>query len=163
VSLEDLRQLAAENGRFNIGGILRTFNEPTLTLLFLADRTRERFSFKRGADERIGDASTALYQFTERDRPTLIRDDSHDVPARGKLWIDPLTGQILQTFLELNDRHSRVMGEMTVRYGPHLGFDVLVPLEMRETYKAETGEQVLAVATYTSFRKFETAARIIHR
>jgi len=164
VSLDDLRQLAAENGRFNIGGILRTFNEPTLTLLFLSEGNHERFSFKRGADERIGDVAAAVYRFNERERPTIIRDESHDVPAQGKLWIEPQTGQILQTFLELNDRHSRVSGQMTVRYGRHDAFDVLVPLEMRETYKSElNGEQVMTVATYSNFRKFETAARIISK
>jgi hypothetical protein len=53
---------------------------------------------------------------------------------------------------------------MTVRYGQHTAFDVLVPVEMRETYTSElTGEQVTAVAAYSNFRKFETTARIISR
>lgn len=164
VSLEDLRHLAAENGRFNIGQILRTFSEPTLTLLFLDERNRDRFAFKRASDERIGGRSAAVCQFEERKRPTIIRSESRDVPARGKLWIDPQTGQILQTLLELDDRGDRITAEMTVRYGAHAEFDVLVPLEMREVYKsALTGEQVLTVATYSNFRRFQTAARIISR
>jgi hypothetical protein len=163
VSVEDLRQLSAENGRFNIGGILRTFNEPTLTLLFLGDRSRQRFAFKRGEDDRIDDVPVVVYQFTERERPTLIRDESRDVPARGKYWIEPQTGQIVRTLLELNDRHSRVAGQITVRYGRQPAFDVLVPLEMREMYKADAGEQVTAVATYSDFRRFETAARILRK
>jgi hypothetical protein len=86
------------------------------------------------------------------------------VPARGRVWIDTATGEILQTFLELNDRHGRITARMTVRYGQHTAFDVLVPVEMRETYTSElTGEQVTAVAAYSNFRKFETTARIISR
>ncbi len=162
-SLDDLRGLAAENGKFNIGGILRTFNEPTLTLLFLGESDRGRFAFKRGSLTRIDDRPAVVYDYRERDRPTIVRDEGHDVPARGSFWIDPDTGQVLQTQLELNDRHSRITGIMTVRYGSHESFEVLVPIEMREIYKADTGEQVMTVATYTNFRKFETAARIIHK
>jgi hypothetical protein len=162
-SLDDLRALAAENGRYNVGRILRTFNEPTLTLLFLNERNRDRFSFKRGSDEPVGDRDAVVYEFAERGPHTIVRDEMHDVPARGRMWIDPQTGQILQTFLELKDRHSHVTGQMTVRYGPHAGFDVLVPLDMRETYKADAGEQVMTVATYSNFRKFQTAARILRK
>lgn len=163
-SLDDIRRLAADNGRFNIGQILRTFSEPTLTLLFLDARNRHRFTFKSGSGERVGSRASAVYHFSERERPTIVRGDSRDVPARGRIWIDPQTGEILQTFLELNDRHDRIAAQMTVRYGDHAGFDVLVPLEMREIYKSDlTGEQVTAVATYSDFRKFETAARIISR
>ena len=50
---------------------------------------------------------------------------------------------------------------MTVRYGPHPNFDVLVALKMRETYTASSGEAVTAVATYPEFRRFETAGRIV--
>ena len=163
VSLDDLRSLAAENGRFNIGGILRTFNEPTLTLLFLGEANIDRFTFRQRSNERIGDRATVVYEFSEHVRPTLVRDDGHDVPARGRLWIDPDTGEVLQTSLELSDRHSRVTGEISVRYGPQSTFDVLVPLEMREVYKADGGEQVTTVATYSNFRRFETAARIIRQ
>jgi hypothetical protein len=164
ISLEDLRHLAAENGRYNIGRILRTFSEPTLTLLFLDAQNRDRFRFKRAGDEPVGDRAAVVYQYDERKRPTLIRDESRDVPARGRVWIDPATGEILQTFLELNDRHGRITARMTVRYGQHTAFDVLVPVEMRETYTSElTGEQVTAVAAYSNFRKFETTARIISR
>jgi hypothetical protein len=162
-SVEDLRTLAAENGRFNIGRILRTFNEPTLTLLFLSERNHDRFAFKRGPVEDAGDRAAVVYHYDERSRPTLIRDDGHDVPARGDVRIDPDTGQVLETVLELNDRHSRVSGRITVRYGPHEMFDVLVPLEMREMYEADGGEEVTTVAMYSDFRRFETAARIIRR
>jgi len=35
---------------------------------------------------------------------------------------------------------------------------------MRETYKSElSGEQVMTVATYSNFRRFETAARILRK
>jgi hypothetical protein len=77
------------------------------------------------------------------------------------LWIDDATGQVRQTVLELIDRAGGLQGSMTVRYGAHPKFDVLVPLEMQETYTSAAGEQITTRATYSDFRRFETAGRII--
>jgi len=52
-------------------------------------------------------------------------------------------------------------GRMTVSYGPNPKFDVLVPMEMRETYASRLGEEVTTVATYADFRRFETTGRVI--
>ena len=50
---------------------------------------------------------------------------------------------------------------MTVRYAVHPEFDVLVPVEMRETYLSTAGEEVTTIASYSNFRRFQTAGRII--
>ncbi len=161
VSVDQLSALAAENGRFNIGRIVRTFNEPTLALLFLDEHYRRRFTFAKGEPETTEGRRAATYQFAERGSPTVIRGENRDLPVRGTLWIDAATGRVLRTALELSDPSGRLRGRMTVRYGPHPNFDVLVPLEMRETYAASSGESVTAVATYSEFRRFETAGRIV--
>jgi hypothetical protein len=160
VSVDQLKQLAAENGRYNIGQIVRTFNEPTLALLLLDSHYRHRFSFKRGKRETIGGRRAVTYDFIERARPTLIQDRRRDVPARGTLWIDEAAGQVLQTTLALQHEAGRLQGQMTVRYDAHRQFSVLVPVEMRETY-ASSGEEINAIATYSNFRRFETAGRLI--
>jgi len=161
VSVAQLRALADENGRYNIGQIVRTFNEPTLALLFLDEHYRQRFSFQRGKTDRIDGHRVRTYAFSERTRPTVVQDHGRDVPAGGTLWIDDAAGQVRQTLLELTDRASGLQGTMTVRYGAHPKFDVLVPLEMKETYTSTTGEQITTRATYSDFRRFETAGRLI--
>ncbi len=83
------------------------------------------------------------------------------MPARGTLWIEPTTGRVSQTSLELADSAGGLRGRMTVRYGPHPKFNVLVPLEMRERYTSVSGEEVSAVAFYSDFRRFETAGRLV--
>jgi hypothetical protein len=93
--------------------------------------------------------------------PTVIRQQNRDLPVRGSFWIDPATGRVLRTFLELADAAGDLRGSITVQYGPHPKFDVLVPLEMREAYTSSSGEEVTAVASYSDFRRFETAGRII--
>lgn len=153
ISVTQLQAVAAENGRFNIGEIRRTFSEPTLTLTFLDSHYRYRFKFERRGDTEL--------TFVEKERPTVIRSgDRRDVPARGSIWIDPDTGRITQTFMTLKEVNG-LTGSMTVRYGPYAGFDVLVPLQMDETYTSERGEEVVTRALYSDFKHFETSGRII--
>jgi hypothetical protein len=161
VSVDQLKTLAAENGRFNIGGIVHTFNEPTLALLFLDEHYRNRFTFARNGEQLLKGQRATRYDFVERGRPTIIQNRDRDVPVRGTLWIDAATGRVLQTSLELSDPSGRLQGRMTVRYGAHSRFDVLVPLEMREWYTSPSGEELTTVATYADFRRFETAGRLI--
>jgi hypothetical protein len=161
VSLDQLRRLATENGRFNIGQIVRTFNEPTLALLFLDDWYRDRFSFTRAGAEAVENATAIKYAFVERSRPTVVQDRDRDVFARGSIWIEEATGQILQTVLDLASQRDALQGRMTVRYRADARFDVLVPSEMREAYTAASGEQVTTRATYSDFRRFETAGRLV--
>jgi hypothetical protein len=161
ISVAELKQLASENGRYNIGRIVHTFNEPTFALLLLDAQHRRRFSFRRGKRDSVGARRAVTYEFVERTRPTLIKDRNRDVPARGTLWLDEATGQVLQTSLELEQKEEGLRGAMTVRYGPHPQFDVLVPAEMRESYVSTSGEEIATVATYSNFRRFETAGRII--
>ena len=79
--------LAAENGRYNIGKILRTFNEPTLALLFLDDRYRSRFKFQHRDDQTLPapNGRARVYRFVERDKPTVIRT----VRGVGYMFVPP--------------------------------------------------------------------------
>jgi hypothetical protein len=161
VDVDQLKNLAAENGRFNIGGIVHTFNEPTLALLFLDEHHRHRFSFAPSGEQTLDGTRVVRYDFTERARPTVIRNGNRDVPTRGTLWIDPANGRILLTSLRVADADARLQGRMTVRYGPASGFEMLVPLEMREWYSSPDGEEITTIASYSDFRRFETAGRLI--
>jgi len=161
LSVDKLKALATENGRFNIGQIIRTFNEPTLALLFLDEHYRHRFSFRRSQREAVEGRRLATYEFVERARPTVIQDRRRDVPSHGTVTLDESTGEVLRTSLELADAIGTIRGSMTILYEPHEKFDVLVPIEMREEYASATGEHISAVATYSDFRRFETAGRVI--
>lgn len=161
ISLLELRDLARENGRYNIGSIVRTFNEPTLALLFLDERHLPRVSFSRKGARRVDGRSLVTYAFVEAGRPTLIRSDRRDVPARGTFDIDAATGEIWKTTIAMVVPATALTGTMTVEYRPHVAFDVLVPHEMRESYAAAAREQVAATAMYSDFRRFQTSGRIV--
>jgi hypothetical protein len=161
ISLLELRDLARENGRYNVGTIVRTFNEPTLALLFLDDRQRDRVAFSRKGSRNEDRRRLATYTFVEAGRPTLIRNMDRDLPARGSLELDEATGEILKTTIEIEDPRAGLTGSMTVDYRPHVAYDVLVPHDMREAYSSASREQVQASAVYSDFRRFLTSGRII--
>lgn len=161
ISMRQLRVLAAENGRFDIGSIRRTFSEPTLVLLFLDAHYRQRFTFTPGATTRVGRAEVRSWTFVERGRPTVIRHGDQDMAARGSFKVDAASGQVLETALELQVPSAELSGEVRVRFGPHPRFDVLVPLEMRETYANGAGERITTVSAYSDFRRFATAGRMV--
>ena len=91
----------------------------------------------------------------------MIQDGHADVPSRGIVWIDPGSGRILRTTLDLSDAVGRLGGHIEVTYQANPRFDVLVPVAMRETYASARGERVTTVASYDDFRRFETAGRVI--
>ncbi|MEP7118447.1 MAG: hypothetical protein ABI880_12740, partial [Acidobacteriota bacterium] len=161
VSLPELRELARENGRFNLGQIVRTFNEPTLALLFLDPRHRGGVKFSRKTQQRIAGRSLVTYEFVEQRRPTLIRSGDRSVPVSGTFRIDEVTGAVWSTSIEVSEPAAGLTGSMAVDYRPHVTFDVLVPHEMREAYASSGIEQVTAVASYSDFRRFQTTARLI--
>jgi hypothetical protein len=161
VSPGELRALARENGRFNIGNIVRTFNEPTLPLLFLDERHRRNFSFTRDGAEDVAGRAAVRFQFVERGRPTVIQQDARDLPAAGSIWIEKDTGRVLIATVGLADAAGQLRGAFTVRYGPHPRFDVLVPLDMQERYTSRSGEEITGAAAYSEFRRFETGTRLI--
>jgi hypothetical protein len=55
---ESLRALAVEGARFNIGNVERTFNDPTLALMFFAPGMQSRFQFVTDGSERINGVLT---------------------------------------------------------------------------------------------------------
>lgn len=159
VTVPELRELARENGRFNLGQIVRTFNEPTLALLFLDAHTVDQVAFTRERTRSIDGRQVATYAFVERGRPTLIRSGERDVPASGAFDVDEATGEVLRTTVEVAEQD--LSGRMIVDYRPHAGFDVLVPIEMREDYARQGREEITATASYSAFRRFRTSARLI--
>ena len=64
VTVDQLKRLAAANGRFNIGSIVRTFNEPTLALgLSRPAGNRCRFAFTRRGEQTVNGEPAAMYEF----------------------------------------------------------------------------------------------------
>lgn len=173
-----VQRIVAESARYNIGDVERTLNVPTFPLIVLHPRHQWRFRFRRTNDDgatgpSLADepgrgetaatfrASTEVWvvSFQEVERPTLVRtpDGRRNRPVRGRLWIEPASGQLRLSELTAGDDDLRATISVSYQSPPLLGF--LVPIEMRERYDAHArGTRIEGTATYTAFRPLEQAS-----
>jgi len=161
------------NSRFNLGRIYRNFNEPTLSLLVFDGEHRRRFSFDRKRVEQSGDMALVTLAFTERERPTLIRDvNNRRVFSKGEVIVEAATGRIRQAVLTATIGPLRV--QLTTIYAHDARLGMWVPATFHEQYEYglpasdakahhESGAQyetIVCEAAYINYRRFETSVRI---
>lgn len=166
---EDLaRRIVEENARFNLGLVTRTVNVPMLALDFLGPRHRWRLSFrKQGEDDLLGRHAWVV-GFDEHERPTVVKTpQGRDRPARGTVWVDPVDGAVLRTVVDFqaSGAGDSAAAAVTVLYRREDTLGLLVPSEMRETYRTESDRSgstgIHTVARYSKFRQFRSSARIV--
>ena len=156
-----VRSVLSRNSRFNLGSIIRNFNEPTLALLILEPHRVQRFSFDRQEVIRNAGQTSARLSFRERERPTLVRDgENRPVYSRGEITIDAATGRVERTMIELLD--DNVLARLTTTYALDEKVDMWVPVTFAERYErtSRDREVILCEAAYTNYRRFEVTARI---
>jgi hypothetical protein len=163
-------QIVAESARYNIGDIERTINVPLLPLTFLLPENQWRFKFSVQSGTRAPATRQALpssphftvstevwvVEYREVERHTLIRsvDGSQDVPAHGRFWIEPTSGRVRMSEFVAEDR--AVHSTIDVSYQSEPLLDLLVPIEMRETYwRFHQPTRIEGAATYGSFRRID--------
>jgi hypothetical protein len=101
-ALRQARQIADESARYNMGNIRRNFNTPTMALLFLHEKYRGRFRFKKGGEDRIDGAAVWKIKYEEVQRPSIIRTSAgKDMPVDGTFWIDPQGGRVLKSHMQM--------------------------------------------------------------
>jgi len=156
-----VRALADLQAQYNLGDLYRTINVPTLALEFLLPDRQPRFRFKHTGTTVFRGTSAWIVAFEERDRPTIIRTpEGRDIKSSGAFWIDPATGAVLRSELRTGQIPGRPLHSIIlVSYSHNTRFDMLLPDDMNELYL--TGRtRIEGHATYTNFRRFETAVRI---
>jgi len=156
-------QIANESSRYNIGNLQRTVNLPVLALAILEPRQQSRFVFKRiekGGTAPVRSAVAAattvwVIGYREVESQTMIRTTNlRDMPARGRFWIEPDTGQVLASELIAED--LALTGVVTVGYEREPTLNVMVPIQMKERYDLRRGPSpVTGEANYGSFRQFQ--------
>lgn len=164
-----IRQILDESARYNIGDIKRNLNTPVYTLLFLEVANQPRFKWARTTDGSLATVpkesetpgafrvATEIWivAFDEQQSGTMIRTTGNkDFPARGRFWIDPATGRVLMSELQMQNRTIKATIDVSFQSEPLLG--LLVPIEMREHYEGRrTGSLIEGHATYGRFRPLE--------
>ena len=148
-------RIMAESTRHNIGNVSRTINIPTLAMMFVHPRVKERFAFRLEGEETVAGRKTQRVQYREKTRPTLIKTTrGRDLPLDGQLWIDVESGAIIATTLNAMDPAVRAVVDVTFRRDD--GLAIWVPQEMKEYYKATNAlDEIFATATYSNVRRFQ--------
>ncbi len=159
-ALAQARRISRESSRYNLGSTERTFNIPTFALFYLHPDNLARFRFTKDG-EGCGDDDTAWdVAFEEVQRPTLTRGyQGIDLPSRGRFCLDPMTGRVIETELDL--RHPAVGSDRAatdatarVRFAHEASLDLWVPVEMRERYREHGGGSATSTARYRNYRQF---------
>jgi hypothetical protein len=167
-------RITEESARYNIGGVDRTLNVPTLALIFLRKDNQDRSSFTIASRGRQMARDVVDLRFGEK-RNSRIIYTSDRAPASGRVWVDTADGTVHGT--ELRILTEGTLANIYVTYKHDDKLDLLVPEVMTETYRtgarrADTGirsfDQVgkgLGVvlegsAIYSSCRRFSVTARI---
>ncbi len=162
-ALVQARRIAQASARYNLGPIERTFNVPTYALLYLHPSNRHRFRFDK-VDEGCADEDTAWdIRFEEIEFPTLTRGfEGIDLPSRGRVCLDPVSGRVIETELELH--HPAVGSERRatdakarVRFALEPRLNLWVPVEMHESYSERLGGSTQSTARYRNYRQFSVS------
>jgi hypothetical protein len=150
------RQLVESNARYNIGPILRTFNDPMMSLLVLDDRHRSRFRFERERVQRDATGTRVTIAFVERERPTLVQSgDGRQIFSRGEFDIDAAGGRIVRASITMKD--GATTATMTTWFADNPKLGLWVPETMTEEYVHSTNrvaDRVTARSSYTNYRRF---------
>jgi hypothetical protein len=167
---DQFERIGEESARYNIGSIYRNINTPALPLMFLESDQQARFKFRRaetgapalangwtrGVAEGFAVAEGVwVIEYQEVAKHTVIRRlvGAGDMPARGRFWIEPATGRVSMTELNVGDPLMR--NTIDVSYGGDTSHPVLLPREMRERYVNNSDHVVTTgTATYGRIRRF---------
>lgn len=170
-SLQRAREIAEESSRFNIGSVKRNVNTPAVPLLILHAVNAARFSFQKSGEEVIEKTKAWKVDYRERTAPTLISAGDAPCPASGTFWIDPVNGEVLRAVVECVDMQMPAFfNRITVTYRRDERLGMRLPVEMLERQEGNSGKVwygqpgrlwVEGRCTYSNFRRFETAAKMI--
>lgn len=152
------RALKDRNARYNLGTILRNFNEPTLSLLVLDDEHRRRFTFVKQSAR--GNAVTI--SFLEHAQPTLIIDTGgRPAFSSGEFTIDAATGRIERATLKVR-LSGGIDATLTTTYRQDGKLGMWVPAKFEEQYTlgGKRPEKITSASTYTDYSRFDVSVRI---
>lgn len=154
----NVRTLLDEGAAYNLSPGSRNINFPTFPLVYLRHAGRERIRWKSGGR----DGPRVIVSFEERGRPTIVRSDIGNLPGRGRFWVHEATGRVERA--ECRIRRGEMSYELNVTFSPDDRLGIWLPDRMEDVYEQSTTDRYVRVggeATYSEYRRFETAGRVL--
>jgi hypothetical protein len=150
-AIEQARRLTDASAGYNLGPARRNINIPTMAFAYVLPGRVAGTRFAHAGEARINRLPTVMIDFEEAARPSLVRSASDgDVPAKGRYWIDPASGAILQALMELDAPSAAGRLQIEVAWSNDLG--MWVPRRMTEVWQA-LGEKIVGDAEYDRFQR----------
>ena len=169
-AFEQVRLIAEEGARFNLGPISRTLNTPALALMFLRGDRQDRSRFRLARMSRVDGQTVAELEFTEAATPRMVRTVD-DAAASGRFWVDLESGRVVRTELTMVSGGTRMRILVAYRLQERIG--LLAPVTMEETYElggsgsiestryVASGNRIEGFASYSNFRSFNVDSSTI--
>jgi hypothetical protein len=161
------KAVADASAEHNLGAP-RTTNVPTAALDIIHPSRFAAHQFQLRGEETIRRTRTVVLEFTEKQRPTIVRDPGgQDLISRGRVWIEPSSGAVwrIDWIYEVDERLALTQGptKLSVDFAPNEQLGMMVPVQMREVFSAFGGLDARGdgVAIYSNFRRFGTGGRIV--
>jgi hypothetical protein len=163
-SVAQAQRIVQEGARHNLNPVgvqfARTLNLPMAALMYLRSENQSRSEFRRVSLDSVAGHRVLIVRFEEQTEPRLI-GSVDNAPARGRFWIEPDTGQVLRTELEINSTRgtTNIQAVITVEYGESPEVGLWLPRQMEENYTFTDGmnrmlANIFGRALYTNVRKF---------
>ncbi len=170
---EQVRRIAEEGARFNLGPGSRTLNTPALALMFLRGSAQDRSRFRLIRTTSIDNRRVAELEFVETAVPRMVRTVDA-AAASGRIWLEPDSGRVLRTEMTVMSGGSRVRIRVTYQMQERIG--LLAPGTMEESYElgggggaiestafVASGNRIEGFAAYSNFRSFNVDTSTIIR
>ena len=158
-SLAQAQRLTDASARFNVGAINRNVNTPTMAFEFLTAANIGRLRLREAGRETIDGLACVVVAFEETARPTLVRGElDADVPARGRYWVDPITGAVPRAIVEFTA--EGYSGRLEVKLARHPALKAWVPVEMSESWASPTSN-ASGTARYDRFQRLAVSTEEI--
>lgn len=158
------RAMLAESARFNLGSP-RTINLPNLPLELLHPRHASRFSVRVAGKEHIRGKNTTKLVFVEDIAPTIIRAlDGSQMRSIISAFVEPASGRLWRADVITRDPAQGDFAfdhVVSVEFQNNQKLEMLVPVLMHEEFFAGANRRGWGDATYSNYRRFQTAARIV--
>lgn len=152
---EQTQAIVDEGARYNLGPIRRNYNVPTLVLAFLHPELQPSFVFEREDRETIDGREVVRVSYREVGRPTVIGGEA-DLPAAGRVWIDPGDGAVARTELRVEDipGATGLAAQLETTFRPAAEFGLWLPVEMEDRWQWPSESYFFeGKATYSNFRR----------
>ena len=150
-----MKRVIAENARWNLGGIHRNINTPTLVLWFLTDEMSDHFRFRVVGGDRLASGEPCdAYSLQEVGTP-LMQVDGAATAASGQICVLRDTGEVVKTTLTLERGRSaevQARAQVDVTYLRDSRLNFWVPAMMVERYeypKDREADTLTAKAEYS--------------